>query len=88
MFNFDRIDRQMRNFNEMVAKLGIDPVDLARDCLGYRLTTAIRRCAACDASQACLDWLSQAESPAKEPPAFCPNADIFALARRKPAEAA
>ena len=44
MFNFDRIDRQMKNFHGMVGRLGVDPVDLATDCLGYRLTSALRRC--------------------------------------------
>ena len=63
MFNFDRIDRQMKNFHGMVDRLGIDPVDLATDCLGYRLTSALRRCTACDATEACGAWLAQAERP-------------------------
>jgi hypothetical protein len=83
MFNFDRIDRQMKNFHGMVDWLGVDPVDLATDCLGYRLTSALRRCAACDATEACGAWLAQADRTANAP-SFCPNADIFARARRKP----
>ena len=83
MFNFDRIDRQMKNFHGMVDRLGVDPVDLATDCLGYRLTSALRRCAACDATEACRAWLEQAAGRTANAPAFCPNADIFARARRK-----
>ena len=41
MSRFDRIDRQMNTFHDMVDRLGIDPIDLARDCLGYRLATAV-----------------------------------------------
>ncbi len=84
MFNFDRIDRQMKNFHGMVDRLGIDPVDLATDSLGYRLTSALRRCAACDATETCRAWLEQAGDRTAKAPPFCPNADIFARARRKP----
>ena len=83
MFNFDRIDRQMKNFHGMVDRIGVDPVDLATDCLGYRLTSALRRCAACDATEACQAWLAQTGGRAANAPAFCPNSDIFARARRK-----
>jgi hypothetical protein len=87
VFSFDRIDRQMANFHDMVDRLGIDPVDLARDCLGYRLSTAVRRCQACDAGATCRAWLDRTTT-AENAPAFCPNADIFAFARRKPAAVA
>jgi Family of unknown function (DUF6455) len=84
MFNFDRIDRQMKNFHGMVERLGVDPVDLATDCLGYRLTSALRRCAVCDASAECRAWITQAAAGTANAPTFCPNADIFARARRLP----
>jgi hypothetical protein len=85
MFTFDRYDRQMKTFGDMTTKLGIDPVDLARDCLGYRLATAIRRCSACPAGDVCRDWLARTER-ADDAPAFCPNRDVFAMARRAPSK--
>ena len=73
MFNFDRIDRQMKNFHGMVDRLGIDPVDLATDSLGYRLTSALRRCAACDATETCRTWLEQAGTELRRPRRSAPT---------------
>jgi hypothetical protein len=83
MFTFDRYDRQMKLFGEMTTKLGIDPVDFARDCLGYRLATAIRRCSACPDGDACRAWLAST-AQADEAPAFCPNREAFAHTGRMP----
>jgi hypothetical protein len=84
VFGLDRYDRQMRTFRDMTARLGIDPVDFARDCLGYRLTTAIRRCSACPSGDACRAWLA-GNPEADDAPAFCPNRAAF---RAGPARAA
>ena len=81
MFTFDRYDRQMKYFGDMTARLGIDPVAFARDCLGYRLATAIRRCSACRSGDACRAWLA-GTAQADDAPPFCPNRDVFAQARR------
>jgi hypothetical protein len=83
MFTFDRYNHQMKNFGDMTTKLGIDPVDFARDCLGYRLATAIRRCSACQAGDVCRDWLARAAAAENAPP-FCPNREVFAMARHVP----
>jgi hypothetical protein len=85
MFTFDRYDRQMKNFGDMTTTLDIDPVDFARDCLGYRLATAIRRCSACQAGDTCRAWLAHT-THADNAPAFCPNRDVFAMVRRTPAK--
>lgn len=62
--------------HEMMASLGIDlgPDDLAR--LELRYPTAFRRCHACAARGACLDWLDHTAATTLAP-RFCVNADIL-----------
>ena len=60
----------------MMARLGIDlgPDDLAR--LELRYPTAFRRCEACAAKGACLQWVDRAAATSFAP-RFCVNADIL-----------
>ncbi len=62
--------------HEMMASLGIDlgPGDLAR--LELRYPTAFRRCQACAAKGACVEWLDHAAATSLAP-RFCVNADIL-----------
>jgi len=62
--------------HEMMASLGIDlgPGDLAR--LELRYPTAFRRCLACAAKRACLEWLGHAAAT-NLAPRFCENADLL-----------
>jgi len=62
--------------HEMIASLAIDlgADDLAR--LELRYPTALRRCQACAARGACLDWLDRAAATTLAP-RFCVNADIL-----------
>ncbi len=62
--------------HEMMASLGIDfgPGVLAR--LELRYPTAFRRCQACVAKDACLQWLDHGAAPSLAP-RFCVNADIL-----------
>jgi hypothetical protein len=88
MLTFDRSDRQMKNFNAMTTRLGIDLAELSRESLGYTLVSAIRRCRGCDAGEVCRDWLARAEPQLQKAPAFCPNAQLFARVRAEQAPAA
>jgi hypothetical protein len=86
MFTCDRSDRQMKNFNAMTTRLGVDLAELSRESLGYTLVSAIRRCRGCDAGEVCRDWLARAGPQLQKAPAFCPNAELFARARAEQAQ--
>jgi Family of unknown function (DUF6455) len=80
----NRIQNKARLMGAMMARVGVDPVEAARIRGGTALAAAGRRCMACQNGEDCAAWLESAPSHA-EPPAFCPNAAVFAEARVRPA---
>lgn len=80
MSMFDRMDRRLTNMSTMMERLGVDPVDLSWRNQGQLLPSAIHACRACQNGELCREWLLQTPA-SKEPPAFCPNAELFAQAR-------
>ncbi len=63
----------------MLAKLGLDPEQAAREARGAPLATAARRCLFCDEAVACGRWIEEADEG--EAPPFCPNADFLERAK-------
>jgi len=73
--------RRWQNMCEMLDRLGLDPSMLAHGRLASDLRAAVNRCQSCNADQVCLDWLVRAPECVDKPPAFCPNAELFASVR-------
>jgi Family of unknown function (DUF6455) len=62
---------------EMMERLGIERGGGVVPRLSLNYATALRRCDACPAKQACRDWLDSLPTSVPLPAGFCPNADIF-----------
>ena len=62
---------------EMMERLGIELGGGVVPRLSLTYATALHRCEACPAKQACRDWLDNLLALVPLPPPFCPNADIF-----------
>ena len=73
---FQRIEKQARRMREMMARLRVDPVALARARNGNAFAEARNRCVACGATGECERYLHQPEGLAA-PPDFCPNHQLF-----------
>ncbi len=78
---FKRVEHQARRLDEMMIRLGICPIDLARIRAGDAYAQARRTCLFCREAQACGNWLAQAERDAH--PVFCPNLEILEAARQR-----
>jgi hypothetical protein len=66
---------------EMLDRLGLDASMLAHGRLATDLRSAVSTCQSCSADQACQEWLVRAPESIDKPPAFCPNAELFASVR-------
>jgi hypothetical protein len=62
---------------EMMEHLGLEPGGGVAPHLGLIYATALRRCEACLAKEACRDWLDSMPASVAFAPRFCPNDDIF-----------
>ncbi len=62
---------------EMMERLGIERGGGVVPRLSLSYATALHRCDACPAKEACRDWLDSLPASVPLPPRFCPNADIF-----------
>jgi hypothetical protein len=74
--NIDYAELRYQNMSEMLNRLGLDAVTLARGRLGIDLHLAVRMCQSCDADQACKDWLVQTPGRLDKASAFCRNAEL------------
>ena len=81
MSNIDAADRRWRNLCDMLDRLGLDPAMLAHGRLATGLRSAVRTCQSCDRDQLCQAWLLRAPEWIEQPPAFCPNTELFACER-------
>lgn len=73
------------NFGEMIERLGIDP--FAAPAVANTIGAGARACSWCRHSSTCRTWLDQRTGPISEAPDFCPNRELFALAKARCAEA-
>ncbi len=72
----DHLETQAERMTEMMDRLEVDVVALAKAHRGSELSHARMTCLGCTRGEACQSWLDgQAAAPA--PRAFCPNAALF-----------
>ena len=73
---FDRVELQECRMHEMMARLNVDPVALARTRGGDAYAEARSRCLFCRSSDECRRWLDQPVCAGERPP-FCPCLPLF-----------
>ncbi len=76
-----RVERQARRMQEIIQRLDVDTVALARLRQGDAYAEAFNRCLACGTSDKCLRWLDQPQPPGQRP-SFCPNLSLFESLQR------
>lgn len=72
-----RSDRQAQLMGGMMERAGVDVDTASRDVLGCRMASAIRLCLVCRSADSCAAWQAREQGPARDVPAFCPNATFF-----------
>jgi len=72
-----RVERQAVRMHEVMERLGVDPVALARSQQGDAYAEARARCLFCKSADVCLRWLESHEQPPQQKPDFCPNLPLF-----------
>lgn len=81
---FHHVERQAGRMHEMMERLDVDPVTLARLRGGDAYAEARTRCLFCTTSDACLRWLDRPVKVGARPD-FCPGLPLFEACKRKPA---
>ena len=71
-----RVEHQASRMDEMMDRLGVDPIALIRLRQGEAYAEARTQCLFCTASGTCRRWLEEPMQP-DAPPDFCPNLPIF-----------
>jgi hypothetical protein len=71
-----------RDMAVMTERLGLAMVPAAWPTGVSHLAQAIDACQRCDTAVVCTDWLRRAPKAIELPPAFCPNAETFAVAKK------
>jgi hypothetical protein len=80
---YRRIEKQARRMREMMARLRVDPVALARSRNGNAFAEARNRCVACRTIEECARYLHKPEGTAGDPD-FCPNHQLFQSIEKLP----
>lgn len=80
---FRRVERRARRTQDMMDRLDVDPLKLARLERGQAYAEARQRCLECGTSDRCLRWLEM-EQAGNSLPDFCPNLKVFLRCRRLP----
>lgn len=78
---YRHVERQASRTNDMIERLDVDPLKLARLQGGDAYSEARTRCLQCINARECLLWLDMAE-PGDSEPDFCPNAPLFVACKR------
>ncbi len=78
---YERVLQQAQRMDEMMERLGVDPVLAAREAHGDVMARARAVCTVCPFAQPCGLWLASLSEP-QDPPGFCPNRAFFASFRR------
>jgi hypothetical protein len=68
--------------HEMMQRLGVDPVKLARLRGGDAYAVARSLCLSCGTSEKCLRWID-GPAHADKRPEFCPNLTLFEACKRE-----
>lgn len=79
---YRRVERQALRLQDVMERLDVDPVALARLDAGRAFMAARSRCLHCGTTDLCLRWLEQAPT-AGETADFCPNRRLLEQCRRK-----
>ncbi len=80
---FQHVERRASRMHEMMDRLGVDVVALARHRAGDSYAEARKSCLDCQAGDQCLRWLDRPQPPGEEP-LFCPGFASFEAFRRRP----
>jgi hypothetical protein len=75
------VERQARRMVDVMERLGVDPLKLARERGGEAYAEGRARCLQCTRAQECLAWLD-GNSPEGGQPAFCSNLPLFESCKR------
>jgi hypothetical protein len=75
-----RVEVQAVHLHEVMERLAIDPVAMARQDGGNAYAEARRRCLFCPVSHHCRQWLDISKAD-RDCPEFCPNLPLFEACR-------
>jgi hypothetical protein len=78
---YRRVECQARRMHEMMARLEVDVVALARLHGGKAYLEARTQCLFCEKSGVCLRWLEQSPEHCGSP-TFCPSFPLFQTCRK------
>ena len=75
----NRVFTQAELMDRMLARMGLDPVDVIRHDHGASWYEARTRCIDCTVERECKSWLATVPTDGSqaEHPGFCPNAAFF-----------
>ena len=76
------VERQARRMVDVMERLDVDPLKLARERGGEAYAEARGKCLQCSRAQECLLWLD-GRSPGGGQPAFCSNLRLFESCKRR-----
>ena len=69
--------RHQELMDDMMARCGVDVLDVIRKDRGQSFVEARTRCRLCACAGTCRDWLLAPDVALSWPPDFCPNARFF-----------
>ena len=78
---FRHVERRATRMHDMIERVRVDPVKLARMRHGEAYAEARTNCLHCAHADDCLHWLATTEI-AVEPPPYCPNSELFETCKR------
>ncbi len=76
------VERQARRMVDVMERLDVDPLKLARERRGEAYAEARGKCLHCSRAQECLRWLD-GNAPEGGEPAFCSNLRLFERCKRR-----
>jgi hypothetical protein len=79
---YRRVERRASRMHEVMERLDVDAVALARLRRGNVYAEARALCLTCGTSDLCLRWLDNPEPPQRRPE-FCPNLSWFEACKRQ-----
>ena len=73
---FRQVERQATRLHDLMDKLDVKGIDVARNGRGAAYAEARTKCLDCHNTHDCFVWV-QSNSPDKGAPDFCPNLPLF-----------
>lgn len=80
---FREVLRHQELMDDMMARCGVDLLDVIRKDRGQSFVEARTRCRLCAGVRTCRDWLLAPDVALSRPPDFCPNACFFRTCLKK-----